>query len=279
MIESALRRSLEGEGDDRVLTLGAAFSGLPETAHGGSVLGIFDLIAGRSGRRVVAGLYRRRVPLDVPLRLRLSRSDPHLTCRLSDASGSVLVEGEVSSAGPTTASPSSTADPLDGGDPLPISSRCFACGVDNPLGLRAKLRFDEKIVGGPWTPSESFRSRDGSLALVAITTLLDEAAFWLGALASGESGMTTDLRVAVHGEAPSGGAISIAGSRASVRQRPDDARYWDTEVIARDHAGAPVATGRITFVAVRGAARKLVTGMLAMNPPEVLRRVFPEYAR
>jgi uncharacterized protein YbjT (DUF2867 family) len=51
------------------------------------------------------------------------------------------------------------------------------------------------------------------------------------------------------------------------------------EVVAADETCAVVAAGRITFVAVRGAARRLVTGMLAMNPPEVVRRVFPAYAR
>jgi hypothetical protein len=40
-----------------------------------------------------------------------------------------------------------------------------------------------------------------------------------------------------------------------------------------------VATARITFVAVRGAARRLVTGMLAMNDPACVRRVFPAYTR
>jgi len=38
-----------------------------------------------------------------------------------------------------------------------------------------------------------------------------------------------------------------------------------------------VASAVITFVAVRGAARRLVHGMLAVNAPEVLRRVFPAY--
>jgi len=277
MIESVLRRSLEGEGDDRVLTLDATFSGLPDTAHGGSVLGAFDLMWDQRGPREITGHYRRRVPLEVPLRLQLHRADSRLTCRLSDPSGGVLVEGGV--AVPATDVPlrSSVATP-DTGHPLPISSRCFACGVDNALGLRVTLRFDEKVVGGTWTPSESFRSRDGSLALVAITTLLDEAAFWLGALASGESGMTTDLNVIVHRAVSCDSAISVAGARTSVSQRTEDGRYWDTEVAARDRTGSLVATGRITFVAVRGAARRLVTGMLAMNPPNVLRRVFPAYA-
>jgi hypothetical protein len=38
-----------------------------------------------------------------------------------------------------------------------------------------------------------------------------------------------------------------------------------------------VASAVITFVAVRGTARRLVSGMLAMNPADVLRRVFPAH--
>ena len=64
-----------------------------------------------------------------------------------------------------------------------------------------------------------------------------------------------------------------------MRARPDDPRYWDTEVGAWDDAGRIVASARITFVAVRGAARKLCTGLLAMNPPEILHRIFPAYVR
>ncbi|MEK7385458.1 MAG: hypothetical protein AABZ83_03365 [candidate division NC10 bacterium] len=44
-------------------------------------------------------------------------------------------------------------------------------------------------------------------------------------------------------------------------------------------AVALVASATITFVAVRGGARKLVAGLLAMNTPDVLRRVFPAYVR
>jgi hypothetical protein len=40
-----------------------------------------------------------------------------------------------------------------------------------------------------------------------------------------------------------------------------------------------VATAHITFVVVRGAARRLVSGMLAINDPECVRRVFPGYTR
>ena len=74
-----------------------------------------------------------------------------------------------------------------------------------------------------------------------------------------------------------GAAITVTGARSRTRPRGGDLRYWDTEVAASNPSGRLVASGRITFVAVRGAARRLVTGLLAMNPPDVLRRVFPAY--
>jgi hypothetical protein len=90
--------------------------------------------------------------------------------------------------------------------------------------------------------------------------------------------MTTELRVALHASASAEAPITLAGARSSTRPRADDARYWDTALTARDAGGRLVASARITFVAVRGTARRLATGMLAVNPPEVLRRVFPAYA-
>jgi len=129
-----------------------------------------------------------------------------------------------------------------------------------------------------WQPRASFRRADGSLAPAALTTLLDEAAFWLGALATGESGMTTELRVSLHRPAPFATPVTVTGSRASVRARNEDPRYQETEIVAR--AGDDVvATAHITFVVVRGAARRLVSGMLAINDPECVRRVFPGYTR
>jgi acyl-coenzyme A thioesterase PaaI-like protein len=162
--------------------------------------------------------------------------------------------------------------------PLPISRACFACGTDNEIGLRARLAFDADAVCATWQPRAPFRQADGTLAPAALTTLLDEAAFWLGALATGESGMTTELRVALHRPAPFEAPVTVSGARASVRPREDDARYQETEIVAR--AGDQVvATARITFVVVRGAARRLVSGMLAINDPESVRRVFPAYTR
>jgi acyl-coenzyme A thioesterase PaaI-like protein len=304
--ETALRRSIDERGGSIILTLDPAFQGLPDTAHGGSVLAAFDALAGLTTPREVMGLYKKRVPLATPLALAVTRADGAHTFVLRDEDGNVLVDGRVAPAADRRAAPGPRRDPLllgvagrnapersaagsvasvvsEGAGrgaayPLPVSRTCFACGTDNPLGLRVQLEADDAEVRGMWRPREPFHASDGTLATAALTTLADEAAFWLGALATGESGMTTDLRVTLHRAVPSGGAITVRGARASARPQADP-RYWDTEVELRTAGGALAASARITFVAVRGAARRLVTGMLAINPPAAVRRVFPAYVR
>src|SRR5882672_7169622 len=72
-IDATLRHALEVSGRDLILTLDPALQGLPETAHGGSVLAVFDALSGATASREVSGLYRRRVPLGLPLTLLRAR--------------------------------------------------------------------------------------------------------------------------------------------------------------------------------------------------------------
>lgn len=285
--EAVLRAGMQRRDGEIALTLDPAFQGLPDTAHGGTVLAAFLIAAREVPPRDLRGLYRKRVPLGEPLRLVAAHTDGAHTFVLLDAQGATLVEGAVNRATPAPAAPGPGGPVVDAraggaGDaamrPLPVSSSCFACGVDNPLGLRVRLTFDATTVRGTWEPRDEHRGNDGRLAPLAVTTLLDEAAFWLGVLATGESGMTTDLAVTVHNSVPFGRALVVEGARASVKPT-DDPRYLATEVAARDESGMLVATARITFVAVRGAARRLANGMLKMNGPDVIRAVFPAYVK
>lgn len=274
MTDAAVRDAVSGDGDTALLTLVPDFQGLPDTAHGGTVLAAFDAVARWRGAHAVIGHYRKRVPLGAPLPLKIRRTQAAVGFQVLDETRALLVEGAVIAAAPAAGT---SVMPPAAGEPLPVSSRCFACGVDNPLGLQARLLCDTDAVWTRWQPPDRFRTEDGTLAPVALTTLLDETAFWMGALATGEAGMTTELRVTLHDTARAEEAITVVGSRASASARADDGRYWDTAITA--HAGSRlVASATITFVAVRGVARKLVTGMLAMNEPGVVARVFPTYA-
>src|SRR5262245_66492394 len=103
-IDATLRGAVVGAADDLTLTLAPAFQGLPDAAHGGSVLALFDLLAARRGARTVRGRYLRRVPLRLPLVLTLTRAASAPACRPAEPGGSVLVHrgvgGESRSCGP-----------------------------------------------------------------------------------------------------------------------------------------------------------------------------------
>jgi hypothetical protein len=272
--EALLHRALAREGAGATLTLDPAFQGLPGAAHGGSVLAAFDAAAALRGTRRVSGIYRRRVPLATPLALHVRIDGGAATCRVLEGD-TVLVEGRVE----RSALPD-TAGAVEGtaGVPLPVSNTCFVCGLQNGAGLRAQLRFDEGAVFGVWTPAPRFRARDGSLTALALTAILDEAAFWLGALASGESGMTTDLAVTIADGVPLDTPVVLRGERARVQPLKADPRYWQTHAVACDGAGRVIAAADITFVSVRGAARKLSAWLAPLNPPGLLPRIFPAYA-
>ncbi|MBI4609962.1 MAG: hypothetical protein HY726_13255 [Candidatus Rokubacteria bacterium] len=276
-IEDLLAQGLNGD----TLMLHASFQGLPGMAHGGSVLAAFDSVASRHGAatpREIFGAYRRKVPLSTPLRLDARQSSAGAGFSLSDGN-QLLVDGWVRAAHLLPERPS-VPGRLGGGSPLPISNSCFACGIKNPLGLQVALRFDAEAVWAEYVPRQPFSTAESHLATAALTTLLDETAFWLGALVSGESGMTSEIRVTLHRTPVKfGERLIVIGRRERVIRRPDDSRYWETEAAVLAEDGSLLATSRITFVAVRGAAKRLVTGMLSMNPPEVVRRVFPAHLR
>jgi hypothetical protein len=272
-IDDLLAGCVDRDGSRLTLTLAPGFQGLPETAHGGSVLAVFDAIAKATGPRAIVGVYRRRVPVGVPLALAVRPDGAAAHFELTDGRAT-LVDGSIGSADGAAAEAARLEPPAY---PLPVSHTCFACGTQNEIGLRLRLEFDERAVVGAYLARDLFRAREEVVATVVLTTLLDETAFWLGALASGEAGMTTDVRVHLHRSPAFGSRLTVSGLRAHVRPLAGDPRYWQTETAIHDERGDPIASGQILFVAVRGAAKRLVAGILAMNPAEVVRRVFPAY--
>jgi hypothetical protein len=271
-----LRRSVTTDGAAMRLTLDQAFQGLPGAAHGGSVLAAFDAVAAVGGPRRISGIYRRRVPLGTALGFEVSARDGAATCRVIEGAD-VLVDGRVESAPAPFAGPGRLPD-ASSGTPLPVSRTCFVCGMANGAGLQAGLRFDSEGVFGMWAPPPRFLTGPGSLAPVALTSILDEAAFWLGALASGESGLTTELAVTLAEGPALESPLVVRGERARVQPLASDPRYWRTHAVACDGGGRVVAAADITFVAVRGAARKLSAWLGPLNPPGLLARIFPAYA-
>src|SRR5438552_14908737 len=131
-IDSVLRRSLDDRSGDLILTLDPAFQGLPDTAHGGSVLAAFDALAGLSMPRAVSGVYRKRVPLATPLRLAVGRDNGAHTFVLRD-SADVLAHGRVAPLAPD-ARDSGVPGPPGGPGALPGGQRSGCGNAPERLG-------------------------------------------------------------------------------------------------------------------------------------------------
>ena len=239
----ALRRAPRGHGADRdPHARPRVRRDLPDTAHGGSGARRFRRARRARGPRESAG----------PLSSSACRSACRCACASSragrrrlelfdvspSAGGSVLVDGRVARAARPAPPRRRPADDAargrrDAAARLAPHASPVASTTARPA--RAPARRRRRRWAATWTPRRRLRRADGTLAPVALTTLLDEAAFWLGALATGESGMTTELRVRLHDGAPRRGPITVAGAAHSAcGPRAGDPRYWDTEVAARD---------------------------------------------
>ena len=81
---------------------------------------------------------------------------------------------------------------------------CFACGPDNPIGMKLKVkRNEEGHASFVWTPSREYQGWSGVLHGGIITTLLDEAmAYATGGIADGAAtaGIEVSFRKPVNTE-------------------------------------------------------------------------------
>jgi len=108
--------------------------------------------------------------------------------------------------------------------------------------------------------------------------LLDETAWWLGALASGEAGMTTEIRVTLERpDHPFGEPLVALGRRDRVARLDRKGHFWKTETGVFTSGADRLASAEIIFAASRIYSRSLIPTLLLTNPPESVRRIFPGY--
>jgi acyl-coenzyme A thioesterase PaaI-like protein len=283
-IDLLLRRCLQAtpEGGS-TLTLPPLLQGFPDTAHGGAVLALLDLAGSQwvdsTVPRRVAARIRRSVPLDTPLSITGFPDAPGAALTL-ERDGHTLVNGTVlpAAAAPDRAWDERSGAPGTGGFELPTSRGCLACGAENPSGLQVRLRFDDEWVWSEYRPREAYRTASGYLAPALFTVLLDEIAWWLGALASGEAGVTTDLRVLLERPGrPFGEPLLALGRRDRVGSTDQKGHFWKTAAGIFAAEGERLASAEIIFAASRAYSRTLIPQLRRINSAESLRRVFPRY--
>jgi acyl-coenzyme A thioesterase PaaI-like protein len=96
---------------------------------------------------------------------------------------------------------------------------CFACGVDNPHGLRLEFCFDpDGTATASWVPDIQWEGARGIVHGGIVTTLLDEA-MAKAVAATGCKSLTADLRVRFHRYTKTGEVLQVRGWIAKHRKR------------------------------------------------------------
>lgn len=122
---------------------------------------------------------------------------------------------------------------------------CFACGHNNPIGLKLLFRLDEKGRSlATFVPPKEFQGFAGVLHGGIICTLLDEAMAWAMIL-NGYLGATASLKVKFRKPVPTGKTIKITGE--IIKQRTNS---WFLISHIQDESGEVLAEAEGVFGAV-----------------------------
>ena len=253
----------------------------PGIVHGGCLVGLVDAAAIRLGRapgpRRVDGRLTSSVPTEAALDLQVDRGDGTVGLTILQ-DGHTLTSGSVADlpAAPATARAWTGSDD---GSHLPMSDYCLACGAQNPLGLQVALSFDAEGVWARLTPRAPWRAGGDRLHPGLAPVLLDEVAWWLGALVMKEGGLTNRLAVSLHEpDAPFGGALVASGRFADVTPVDRKRTFWRTESTLSTSSGALIATASIVFRGGADYSKHQMAYFKPRTPPGVFQRMFPNYA-
>ncbi|HET8578833.1 MAG TPA: hypothetical protein VFO18_17185 [Methylomirabilota bacterium] len=232
-----------------------------------------------AGPRLVEGRLTASVPIETALALEGHAGGDEITVSILE-DGQPLTSGTVRALAVEPARDGLPWRPEHDGWPLPMSEGCLACGAVNPLGLQARLRFDEQGVWASLTPREPWRAAGGGLHPAFAPVLLDEIAWWLAALRMKEGGLTNRIRLTLlRAEAPFTGPLLAAGRFADVKPIDRKRSFWRTETALLGPEGRLLATASIVFRGGPDYSVRQMEYFRPRTPPEIFRRMFPNYAR
>ncbi len=120
-------------------------------------------------------------------------------------------------------------------------TRCFACGKDNPIGLKLSFEWDGQFVRTEFTPTEPYQGWPGLAHGAIVMALLDEAMSW-AAFYSGFCTVTGKLNAKLQKPARIGEPLSITGHITRATRK-----LLETEASVTLHNGERVAWGEGTM--------------------------------
>ncbi len=126
-------------------------------------------------------------------------------------------------------------------DTVKESAKCFACGQQNPIGLKLKFSWDGKVVKAEFTPGELHQGWAGLVHGGIMTCLLDEAMSY-AALYSGVNGLTARMQTRFKRPLPIDEPLTVTGSVTRKTRR-----LVETKAELRLADGTPVAESTATM--------------------------------
>lgn len=257
-----------------------ALQSWPGIVHGGCLVALVDAAAQRLGRsrgpRRVEGRLTSPVPIGTALDLETGRSDDTITLSIRQG-GQTLTSGGVTALGEPPVEPAWRGD--GAGSRLPMSEQCLACGAQNPLGLQVALAFDDEGVWARLEPREAWRASGNRLHPALAPVLLDELAWWLGALVMKEGGLTNRLAISLHEpNAPFDGPLLAVGRFADVAPIDRKRTFWRTESALMTASGRLLATASIVFRGGADYSSRQIPYFKSRTPVEIFGRMFPNHA-
>ena len=272
---------LERDGRGRFLAP-ASLQSWPGIVHGGGLVALLDAAARDLGHherpRRIEGRLTSSVPLETPLDLEGHADDGAVTVSILDRAQ------PVTSATITTGDATPVAPHPEwrvngrAGAPLPLSDQCLACGARNPLGLQLGLRFDDAGVWARFVPREPWRRPGQRLDPALPPVLLDEMAWWLGALVTREGGLTNRIDLTlIRPDEVVAGPLTAVGRFADVTPVDRRRTFWRTRSALLAADDTVLATATIVFRPGADYSARQVPFFRSRTDPEIFARMFPNY--
>jgi hypothetical protein len=274
---------LAGDGRGRFLAP-ALLQSWPGIVHGGGLVALLgaaacSLAPRPAGPLRLEGRLTSSVPIETALDLEGHAEDGVATV--------TILEGAQPLASASVEPVAATGDVVppqwsaDGraGFRMPLSDQCLACGADNPLGLRLGLAFDDDGVWARFEPPAPWRTPDGTMEPALAPVILDEVAWWLGALVTREGGLTNRLAVTLLRPAHAApGPVTAVGRFADVAPVDRRRTFWRTRAGLLAADGSALAVASIVFRPGPEYSARQMPFFRARTDPAVFGRMFPGYA-
>jgi hypothetical protein len=260
----------------------ASLQSWPGIVHGGGLVALLDTAArslgGDARPRRLEGRLTSSVPLETALDLEAHADGGAVTVSIVER-GQPITSAAITAGAiePAPADPGGGLDSREGW-PLPFSDQCLACGASNPLGLQLGLRFDHDGVWARFVPRTPWRGPGGRLDPALPAVLLDEMAWWLGALVTKEGGLTNRIDLTlIRPDAVVPGPLDAVGRFESVTPVDRRRTFWRTHSALLAADGTVLATAAIVFRAGADYSARQMAFFRSRTDPEIFARMFPNY--